>query len=84
MLFGLKDPEGVLAAKVWMLPVIKSGVAHPMARRSLASGYYAIEMCFGDQYGARTEATLLPRALLFCLAALHSYEYDKGTWLVGS
>ena len=79
VLFGILDPLGEVAAKVWMLPVIDATVT---ASR-LGSGYYAIEMCAGDSYGARTEATLLPRALLFALAALHSYEYDKRTWMVG-
>ena len=81
VLFALQDPSGAVAAKVWVLPAIKSGV---YSRSTLGSGYYAIEIGAGDSYGARTEANLLPRALLFSLAALHSYEYDRRTWQVGN
>ncbi|GMI32381.1 hypothetical protein TrCOL_g232 [Triparma columacea] len=83
VLFAIKDPQGAIAAKVWMLPAIKDNVGMTSPTR-LGKGYYAIEMGPGDSYGARMEANCLPRALLFSLAMLHSYEYDKSTWLAGN
>ena len=83
VLFAIKDPQGAIAAKVWVLPSNKDNVGMTSPTR-LGKGYYAIEMGPGDSYGARMEANCLPRALLFSLVTLHSYEYDMGTWLVGS
>ena len=77
--FAIKDPQGEIAAKVWELPANKNNVGMTSPTR-LGKGYYAIEVGLGDSYGARMETNCMPRALLFSLAALHSYEYDRGTW----
>lgn len=70
----LLDAQGQVAAKIYSM--FKVGAIQPF--------FYAIEIGPGDSYGARSEgAVALPRALLFSLAMIHSYEYDRRTWNSG-